>query len=216
MQYDGLAWAVALLGMLVLWVALRILFNSSWFLGWLRGTLGLAFLAAAGLVGLIAYDLMSYSPLPVDQPLATVSFQTEGAQRFRVDLSENGKSRSVVLDGDLWRLDVRLFQLRGLAELIGLESGYRLERLAGRFQSQEQQLDLAYRTRASLGQSRYGIDPWQWLHLSQRDLFLFEPRALRMTYLPMRQGATYHVRLTPTGLLVEAANDVARQALASR
>lgn len=43
MQYDGLAWAIALLAALVLWVALRVLVNSSWFLGWLRGTCGLAF-----------------------------------------------------------------------------------------------------------------------------------------------------------------------------
>src|SRR5690606_31666205 len=148
----------------VLWVALRILLNSSWFLGWLRGTLGLAFLGAAGVVGMIAYDLMSYSPLPTEQPLVTVSFQAEGAQRFRVELSQNAESRSVVLDGDLWRLDVRLFQLRGLAKLIGLESGYRLERLTGRFKDPEQQQDLAYRTQVKLERSAYGIDLWQWLY----------------------------------------------------
>ena len=52
MQYDGLAWAVALLAVLALLVALRILLNTGWFLGWLRGTCGLVFVALAGLVGL--------------------------------------------------------------------------------------------------------------------------------------------------------------------
>ena len=51
MQYDGLAWAVALLAVLALLVALRILLNTGWFLGWLRGTCGLVFVALAGLVG---------------------------------------------------------------------------------------------------------------------------------------------------------------------
>ena len=69
MQYDGLAWAVALVAMLALLVALRILLNTGWFLGWLRGTCGLAFLALAGLIGLAAYDLYSYSPLPQGKPL---------------------------------------------------------------------------------------------------------------------------------------------------
>ncbi|MCL8040985.1 hypothetical protein NMF51_25845, partial [Pseudomonas aeruginosa] len=36
MQYDGLAWAFALLALLAALVAVRILFERTWFLGWLR------------------------------------------------------------------------------------------------------------------------------------------------------------------------------------
>lgn len=212
MQYDGLAWAIALLAALVLWIALRILLNSSWFLGWLRGTFGLAFLAVAALVGVIAYDLTSYSALPVDKPLATLSFQSEGEQRYRVTVLEGAVERSVSLEGDLWQLDARLFGLRGLAELIGLESGYRLEKLSGRFLAIEQQA-LAQRPTAKLASSPYGIDLWRWLRLGQRDLFLFDPQALRVPYLPIANGAAYSVRLTPTGLLAEPLNEPARQAL---
>ncbi|MBC6660061.1 hypothetical protein H3H35_00145, partial [Pseudomonas aeruginosa] len=49
MQYDGLAWAFALLALLAALVAVRILFERTWFLGWLRGTCGLAFVAVATL-----------------------------------------------------------------------------------------------------------------------------------------------------------------------
>lgn len=77
MQYDGLAWAVALLAVLALLVALRILLNTGWFLGWLRGTCGLAFLALAGLVGLLAYDLYTYEPLQPGKPLVTLSFKAD-------------------------------------------------------------------------------------------------------------------------------------------
>ncbi|PTU73426.1 hypothetical protein [Pseudomonas mangrovi] len=212
MQYDGLAWAIALIAALVLWIALRILLNSSWFFGWLRGTFGLAFLGLAALVGVIAWDLTSYSALPVDKPLVTLSFKSEGGQRYRVNLLEGAHERSVTLEGDLWQLDARLFGLRGLAELIGLTSGYRLEKLSGRFLAIEQQA-LAQRPKAELAQSPYGIDLWRWLRLGQRDLYLFDPQALRVPYLPIADGAVYSVRLTPTGLLAEPLNEPARQAL---
>lgn len=212
MQYDGLAWAMGLLALLVLWVALRILLNSSWFLGWLRGTAGLLFLAAAGLVGVIAYDLMSYETLPEDRALVTLSFKAEAAQRYRVTLVEGAEERSVLLEGDLWQLDGRLLRLRGLAELIGLQPGYRLTQLSGRFLAIEQQA-VAQRPEAMLAQSPLGIDLWRWLRLSGRDLFLFDAQALRVPYLPIADGAVYEVRLASTGLMATPLNDAARQAL---
>lgn len=214
MQYDGLAWAIGLLALLVLWVALRILLNSSWFLGWLRGTAGLLFLVSAALVGVIAYDLMSYDTLPEERPLVTLSFQAETPQRYRVTLVEGARERSVLLEGDLWQLDGQLLRLRGLAELIGLEPGYRLTQLSGRFLAIEQQA-VAQRPEAVLAQSPLGIDLWRWLRLSGRDLFLFDAQALRVPYLPIADGAVYEVRLASTGLMATPVNDAARQALRS-
>lgn len=212
MQYNGLAWAVALLALLVLLVALRVLLNTGWFLGWLRGTVGLAFLALAALVGLVAYDLYSYERLPEGKPLVTLSFKADGPQRYSVSLLEGGRDRTVTLEGDLWQLDGRLIRWKGLANLIGLEPGYRLERLSGRFLAIEQQA-LAQRGRVQLAQSPYGVDLWRWLRLNQRDLFLFDAQALRVTYLPIADDAVYSVSLTPTGLLAEPMNSAAKAAL---
>ncbi|MBM7062030.1 hypothetical protein JQX08_15060 [Pseudomonas sp. UL073] len=212
MQYDGLAWCIALLALLALLVAARILFNRHWFLGWLRGTCGLAFLALAGLVALVAYDLTSYSALPQGKPIVTVSFQADGSQRYRVSLLEGADERNVTLEGDLWQLDARLFRWKGLAELIGLAPGYRLEKLSGRYLAKEQQ-DMAQHGQAVLAQSRYGIDLWRWLRVGQHDLLIFDAQALRVTYLPMVNGAVYAVSLTPTGLLAQPLNQAAEQAL---
>jgi len=211
MQYDGLAWVIALLAVLAVFIAARILFNSHWFLGWLRGTFGIAFLALAGLIGLVAYDLYSYTPLPQDKPLATLSFQADGA-RYRVGILEGGHERTVTLEGDLWQLDARVLQWKGLAALIGLEPGYRLERLSGRFLAIEQQA-LAPRAGVALAQSPSGVDLWRWLRLGSHDLFMFDPQAFRVTYLPMADDAVFSVSLTPTGLLAQPMNQAAKQAL---
>lgn len=211
MQYDGLAWATALLALLAVFIAARILFNSQWFLGWLRGTCGLAFLALAALVGLVAYDLYSYAPLPQNKPLATLSFKADGPY-YRVSVLEGSRERSVTLEGDLWQLDARMLQWKGLAALIGLEPGYRLEKLSGRFLAIEQQ-SLAQHAQADLAQSPYGVDLWRWLRLGQHDLFMFDPRALRVTYLPIADDAVYSISLTPTGLLAQPMNQAANQAM---
>lgn len=211
MQYDGLAWATALLALLAVLVAARILFNSHWFLGWLRGTCGLAFLALAGFIGLVAYDLYSYAPLPEDKPLVTLSFEADGP-RYRVNLLERGSERSVLLEGDLWQLDARFLHWKGLAALIGLQPGYRLENLSGRFLSIEQQAR-AQQAQVELAQSPYGIDLWRWLRLGRHDLFMFDAQARRVTYLPIADQAVYSISLTSTGLLVQPMNQAAKQAL---
>jgi hypothetical protein len=212
MQYDGLALGVALLALLALLIAARILFNANWFVGFLRGCCGLAFVALAGFILLLANDLRSYQPLAVDKPLVTVSFQAQGAQSYRVSLQEGANERLVTLDGDLWQLDARLLQWKGLAGLIGLQTGYRLEKLSGRFLAIEQQ-DLAQHTEVSLAQSFYGLDLWRWLRTGPHDLFLLDAQARRVTYLPMADQAVYSVSLTPTGLLAQPLNQVATQAL---
>jgi len=212
MQHDGLAWFTGLLALLALFIAARILFSPNWFLAWLRGTAGLAFLALALLVGVVAYDLRSYDAQVQDKPLVTLSFVADGAQRYRVNLLEGGEEREVLLEGDLWQLDARLLGWKGLAALIGLEPGYRLEKLSGRFLAIEQQQN-ARHAQVQLAQSPYSIDLWRWLRLGQRDLFLFEPQAARVTYLPIADGAMFAVSLSPTGLLAKPLNQAAEQAL---
>lgn len=212
MQYDGLALGVALLALLALLVAARILFNAHWFLGWLRGCFGLAFVAVAVFVALLAYDVRSYQPLPADTPVVTVSFQAQGPQRYQVSLQEGAVERQVLLEGDLWQLDAQILQWKGLAGLIGLQSGYRLERLSGRFLAIEQQ-NMAQYTDVSLAQSAYGIDLWRWLLLGRHDLFLLDAQARRVAYLPMADQAVYSVSMTPAGLLAQPLNQVASQAL---
>ena len=212
MQYDGLAWLTALVALLIALLAARVLFNLGWLLGWLRGTLGLAFAALAGVVGLAAYDLTRYSPLPQDKPLVTISFTAAGEQRFEANLLEGGRERQVTLEGDLWQLDARLFGWKGLAELIGLQPGYRLETLSGRYLAIEQQ-KLALNTPQALAASPYGVDVWRWVRNSGRDFLLFNLQSARVNYLPMAADAVYSVSLTPTGLLAQPMNQAAQQAL---
>ncbi|MDU3293689.1 MAG: aminotransferase class I/II-fold pyridoxal phosphate-dependent enzyme [Pseudomonas aeruginosa] len=123
---------------------------------------------------------------------------------------ERKPERSVVLDGELWQLDARIFRWKGLAALIGLAPGYRLDALSGRFLALEQQ---SRGRRLGLSQSPLGVDLWRWLRAGEHDLFLFEPLAGRVTFLPMADKAVFAVNYGVAGLLAEPMNLAAEEAL---
>lgn len=212
MQYLGLAIVIALLAVIVLLVALRLLLGGSWLMGWLRGTCGFVVLALAGLIGLIGYDISTYASLPGEQPLVTLTFQAQGPQRYEVRLDQGKETRTAMLEGDLWQLDLHMLRWKSLAELIGLESGYRLERLSGRYLAVEQQ-NLARYGRVALSEKPLGVDIWQSLELGQRDMHLVDAQMLRVDYMPIADGAVYTVELAPTGLIAKPANAAATEAL---
>ncbi|MCQ4346516.1 hypothetical protein NGA35_03495 [Pseudomonas stutzeri] len=211
MQYNGLAWAVALLALLVLGIGASTLLRRGWFLGWLRGTCGLFLLCLAAAAALVAWDLRSYATLP--QPgevLATLSIKGQGSQRYQVSLQEGEHQRDLIVHGELWQLDARVFGWKGLATLIGLQSGYRFETLSSRYRTALR--DDAEPSRVALARSPYGIDLWRWLRESGWDLLLFDARGARVTFLPLVDGAVYRLRLTSEGLLAEPQNAAARTA----
>lgn len=213
MQYLGLAVVVALLALIVLLVALRMLLGGNWLLGWLRGTCGFLLLALASVVGSVAFEVSGYQPVPSDKPLATVSFQGQGNQRYEVAIKQGRHQRSVVLEGDLWQLDVHVLHWNGLAALIGLESGYRLERISGRYLSVEQQ-EQARHLQASLAENKsLPVDLGHWLRVAEHDIPFFESQAQRVSFMPIADGAVYEIELSPTGLLAKPVNAEASRAL---
>ena len=213
MQYHGLAWACALAALTVLALAGRILFARGWLLAWLRGSAGFALLGLAAVGAVVAYDLHDYRPLPeVGQPLLTLGLRAEGEGRYRVTLGEGAGERSLSLAGDHCQLDVRLFGWRGLAALLGLQPGYRLESLSGRYRQAEQPAAGAS-MHIVLAASPYGIDLWRWLREGRHDFRLFDVQGVRLGALPMVDGAVYALRMESGGLRAEAQNEIARQAL---
>lgn len=212
MQYLGLAIVVALLAVIVLLVALRLLLGGNWLMGWLRGTCGFLVLALAGLIAMVGYDVSTYAALPNGEPLVTLSFHAQGPQRYEVRLEQGKKTHTALLEGDLWQLDLHVLRWKSLAELIGLESGYRLEQLSGRYLAVEQQ-NLARHARVVLSERPLGVNIWQSLQLGQHDMLFFGGQVLRVDYMPIADGAVYAVDLAPTGLLARPVNAAATEAL---
>ena len=214
MQYLGLAVVIAVVGLVVLWIALRMLFGGNWLLGWLRGTIGLLVLACAALIGLVSWDIYSYRPLPVGAPVATLSFKAEGDQRYQVKIEQGRDLHYATLEGDLWQLDARVLRWKGVAKLIGLEPGYRLHQLSARYLAVEQQ-DQARYAQAVLTESPYEADFWKGVQACDCTSLILEAQPQRVTYMPIADGAAYRIEMTPTGLLASPDNAAAEETLKS-
>ena len=211
MQYDGLAWTLALIALLALLVAARILFDRHWFLGWLRGCAGLAFVAAAVLVALAAWDLRSYQALPSDHPLATLSFRHVGAAALRSEGA--GRQQRAQRRTDRRSLAARCphHPVEGPGRADRPDSpATALQSLSGRFLAIEQQ---GQARRQELADSGRGIDLWRWLRDGQHDLLIFKPQAGRVNFLPLADQAVFSVQLGPAGLEAAPVNQAAIQAL---
>jgi hypothetical protein len=203
---------LVLLGLWLMVAGLRRIWRRSPVSGSLQGLSGLLFLSLAVLSAAIALNLYSYQVLVQEQPVAEVRFETLGPQYFRVYLlPSDGGSRVLELRGDQWQIDARVLKWTGLANLLGMQTAYRLERISGRY-SDVQQERKDTRTVYQLDNAR-GIDLWAWVKKSERKLPWLDAVYGSAAYMPMVDKARFRVSISNSGLVVRPANEAAQKAV---
>ncbi|MBW8366435.1 MAG: hypothetical protein K0M70_01055 [Arenimonas sp.] len=198
-----------------LWVVAAALFLvGAW--AWLYRTRGPAklllrtlgtvlLLAALGLAGLGGL-LRQYAWLLEDVPAATISLRGVGPQRFEATLRlGDTPARTLEVAGDEWQLDARVIRWTLPAQLGGLAPVYRFERLSGRYTDPAQELS----SERSVHDLREDWDFWEFRQRWLADLPIAEARWGSAAYLPMIDGATYQVYVSPRGGLVAKPADTA-------
>jgi hypothetical protein len=196
---------------LTLWV-IKLLFKKNWFLGWLKGSFGVVLIFGVFVLGFMAYDVYSYKQLESEQNIATISFVSLGKQHYAANFVENGKGQSTFeLHGDQWQLDSRIIKWKGVFARMGLKTGYRLERISGRYLLLDDERTKE-RSLYSVSASLHGVDVWRWLKQSNNDA-LVDARYGNSTYLPMVDGGQYQISLSASGLLARPLNQPAIDAV---
>lgn len=214
MFYQGVAVAVTVIGALMLIYSLKLLARSGWFMGWLRGMLGFGLVTIGLLMGLAAFDVLSYQQIMKNKSIATLSFEELAPQSYRAVLVDSkGVEQRFDLKGDQWQLDARIIRWPGFMSSMGVSPGYRLDRISGRYYSLEKERN-SERTLYSLSQSSYGIDVWRLLQGGDKPLPFVDARYGSATYLPMEDGALYEVLLSSSGLVAKPLNERAQSAVA--
>jgi hypothetical protein len=139
-------------------------------------------------------NLYTYARLTHEQEAARVSMRELGARHYVINLqAKNQPGRQFQLRGDEWQIDARVLKWRPLANLLGFDTVYRLERLSGRYGDITQERN-APRTVHPLAEDP-GLDFWS------------------AAYVPMAEGAEYTVFVSTSGLVVRPGNDAARKAV---
>jgi hypothetical protein len=213
MLYTLIALVVVIVAAFIAFRALKILWLSSWFMGWVKGMFGLSLLALGAAVGVLAYDIYSYKQILVGQPVATINFETIEDQYFdAVVVDANGKQQRFSLYGDQWQLDARIIKWQGYFSGFDIKPAYRLDRLSGRYYDLHKETT-EKRSNFSIVKSPLQLDVWRLVHEYAKWFSVLDANYGTARYLPMKHGALYEISLTNTGLNVRPLNDVASNAM---
>jgi hypothetical protein len=172
--------------------------------------LAVAGLATAG--AMLAASLHTYSRLTKEQEVARAVFRELAPRRYELLLVvKNEPARAFEIRGDEWQIDARVLKWKGMGTLLGLDTLYRFERVAGRYADTSQEKTLP-RTVYPLA-AEAPFDFWALLKDHQRWLPLADALYGSASYAPMADGAQYAVNVSTTGLLIRPLNEPAKKAL---
>jgi hypothetical protein len=199
--------AAAVLGLLGIWALVRRARGGGRFVLRLVGLVMVVTAIGLGGTGVL---LRHYQWLLEDVPAARISLTREGPQQFRAVLTPRGEAaREYMLLGDEWQLDARVVRWTLPAQLSGVGPVYRFERLSGRYGDPKQELS----ERRSVHDLRRSWDFWEVRQRWLAGLPIAEARWGSAAYLPMLDGATYDVFISPRGGLVAKPADDATERL---
>lgn len=215
MQYEWITGAIMILAVAFLVAGAFVLLRKRWFLAWLRGSFGLALVGVAIFCALVALNFYSFKRVQQEMPVATVSFERLGPQHYRavVSKADSNNEQTFELKGDLWQIDARIIKWHGFWTSIGLEPGYKLDRIQGRFLSLEQERSEERTVYALNAQEEWGFDLWAFLNNQRNSLAGIDASYGSATYVPMADGGIFSVALTDSGLLARPINERAEIAL---
>jgi hypothetical protein len=180
--------------------------------GFFHGTSALVLFLIATAIFLISLNLRTYQRLTAESPAGEIQFAKVGAHQYNGVLTySSGEVAYFPLSGDEFQIDARILKLTALANLIGFDTAFRLERISGRYSNIEDERSQP-RTVYELhppGQ----IDLWQLAHGYHRWLPWVDALYGSATYLPMADGALYDIKASESGLLARPLNEAARNAV---
>ncbi len=163
--------------------------------------LGAVLLGGGAATGAVGTNLYGYERLTHERDVVDIHFERLGHQHYAATLHYADRDAAIRYEllGDEWQLDARILKWHGLAQLAGMDSRYRLERLSGRYRDTAQEITAA-RSVHTLGEAG-GLDLWALARDYDGLLPWVDAVYGSATYLPMRDGARYRVRITQSGLI---------------
>ena len=195
------ALALGVVGLLLLLSALVALLTIKPFKFIGRTLLGLIFLVLGAAAAAVSLGTQSYRPFIQEEVAARMSVRPTGPQRFVTTIHfPDGRIKSFEMAGDEVYIDAHILKWKPLVSLLGLHTGYQLDRIAGRYQAIEKERTaprtihpLAEETWVSLFRLR---QRFEWLDP------LLDAQYGSATFTPVNRPADFEVRVSTSGLLV--------------
>ncbi len=165
----------------------------------LLSSMTLLLLLVAG--GLIIFSTLGYQNLTYEQQLAHISIKKQAQQKFSADIVlEDGQHFNFEISGDEIYIDARILKWKPWANLIGIHSLYRLDRVGGRYIEYDEEIN----KQRSL---------FQFIEGSGKDLFdyrsdyeilgwMVDAEYGNAAFIPVKDQAEYLLSLSSSGLIL--------------
>ncbi len=189
----------------------------------LQGISGLVLGLGALCLGLVVLNTQTYARLSAERPVAevTVAALHPAMQMYRVTvrrLDGTGITTECRIQGDEWLMSAAVQKWRPWANILGLDSTYRLDQLANKYFSAARgngraitACDLTGPPPAGRAFMPRGFSAWL-MNSAQAE----QRRFGSAIYMPLTDGAIYRVIMTQSGLNADAVNPIAHAAVARR
>lgn len=211
MQYTGMAILAGCLALLLLYLTLRFGWRLEWLFGWLKGCALLILLGMCIVVAMLAWEFSQFSPILDGERMAILEFRQSDLQQYDARVTSSSGTQQLPVQGERWELNVQVLRWRGLPHMLGLEDGYRLNSLGGRYLTLEQQKEMG----AVLASPLHPTPAWRdiWHLLDKLELAWLYTDAFAIRFMPIADGARFSVEIGATGLSPVAMNPQALEAM---
>lgn len=176
---------------------------------------GIVLLTLAAMLFLVSSNIHTYERLVFEQPIASIGFHEISAKHFSVELKDLGSGESwfYELRGDEWQLDAQILTWQGYANLLGLDSYYRLHRLSGRYTDIKEERSAPHTVHGLAAEER--IDLWSYANEYRNWLSMVDATFGSAVFLPMNDAARYSISISRNGLVARPDNAEAREAVSN-
>ena len=166
----------------------------------LRSVLALVLLVAGGVIALFSLGTQGMRALTNEETAARIKVVPKGVQRYEATLTfADGRVARYELAGDEIYLDGHIVKWTALANMLGLTTSYRLDRIAGRYRTLEQE-NTAPRTVYQIGMPSTIDLVALGRRLPLADFFDAEYGSA--TYVPVSEPTELELKVSTSGLLL--------------
>jgi len=165
--------------------------------------LSVVLLAAGAVLALLALGIEGMKALTKEESAARIKVVPTGLQRYDATVTfPDGRVQTYDLAGDDIYIDGHIVKWTALANMLGLHTSYRLDRIAGRYRAIEQETT-ARRTVYSIGAPAMVDLVALGRRLPLRDIFDAEYGSA--SYVPVSEPRELDLMVATTGLLLRPA-----------
>jgi len=150
----------------------------------------------------VKIGMRGYKTLTKEELAASVTVSPMGKQQFRTTVKyPDGKDTTLLVAGDELYIDARIIKWKPVANIFGLHTWYRLDRISGRYLDIDDEKSRMRTVYTLTGKNKYR-DLFWWRMRYTALSPLLDARYGSASFVPVKGQHTFNVMVSTTGLLI--------------